>query len=29
MVVGDTVVNRPSDITGPRPVSDAIIVTHR
>lgn len=29
MVVGETVVNRPSDITGPRPVSDAIIVTQR
>jgi hypothetical protein len=29
MVVGDAVVNRPSDPTGPRPVSDAIIVTGR
>ncbi|WP_239490664.1 phosphodiester glycosidase family protein [Luteitalea sp. TBR-22] len=29
MVVGGTVVNRPSDVTGPRPVSDALIVTPR
>jgi exopolysaccharide biosynthesis protein len=29
MVVGTAVVNRPSDLTGPRPVSDALIVTSR
>lgn len=29
MVVGGKVVNHPSDLTGPRPVSDAIIVTLR
>jgi exopolysaccharide biosynthesis protein len=29
MVVGGEVVNRPSDPTGPRPVSDAIIVIPR
>ena len=29
MVVGRAVVNLPSDITGPRPVSDALIVTAR
>ncbi len=29
MVVRDGVVNRPSDLTGPRPVSDALIVTTR
>jgi exopolysaccharide biosynthesis protein len=27
MVVGDAIVNRPSDPAGPRPVGDAIIVT--
>jgi exopolysaccharide biosynthesis protein len=29
MVVGDAVLNRPSDPTGPRPVSDAVIVIAR
>jgi hypothetical protein len=29
MVVRDAVVNRPSDLTGPRPVSDALVVTSR
>lgn len=29
MVVRDAVVNHPSDLTGPRPVSDALIVTAR
>jgi hypothetical protein len=29
MVVGGEIVNRPSDATGPRPVSDAIVVTQR
>ena len=29
MVVGQTVVNRPSDLTGPRAVSDAIVVMPR
>lgn len=29
MVVGYAVVNRPSDLTGPRPVSDAIVVMSR
>lgn len=29
MVIGDRVVNRPSDPTGPRPVSDALLVTAR
>jgi hypothetical protein len=29
MVVGRTVVNLPSDITGPRAVSDALVVTAR
>jgi hypothetical protein len=29
MVVRDTVVNRPSDLTGPRPVSDALIILAR
>ena len=29
MVVKDQIVNRPSDVAGPRPVSDAIIVKAR
>jgi hypothetical protein len=29
MVVGDTIVNKPSDAAGPRPVSDAILVSRR
>jgi hypothetical protein len=29
MVVGESVMNRPSDLIGPRPVSDALIVTAR
>jgi hypothetical protein len=29
MVIKDDVVNRPSDATGPRPVSDALLVTVR
>ena len=29
MVVRGEVVNRPSDLTGPRPVSDALVVTSR
>ena len=29
MVIGDRIVNRPSDATGPRPVSDVLLVKAR